>query len=440
MRNPKTYFVETYGCQMNVSDSEFIGSLMDAHGFVCSDSLEDADIIIVNTCSVRKHAEDRALGRLSAMKNLMENGAPMIGVCGCMAQRMGKDLVDSIPHLSFVVGTDCYGAIPDVIDRVVRDQTPVVLTDVNHSEQYHLKTPRSRRASAFVSIMRGCNNFCTYCIVPLVRGRERSKPWLEIRDEIMACVEAGAREVTLLGQNVNSYAQDSLLFPDILEKANGIEGLERIRFLTSHPKDLSDELIRKMRELDKICEQIHLPLQSGSDRVLSGMGRGYTRSHYLGLINKLRDSVKDIAISTDILVGFPGESDRDFEDTLRTMESAAFESAFVFKYSVREGTRAAELPDDVPEELKLERLRRVNELQCELSEKHSRSLVTTRQEVLVEGESKLGEGQLRGRTRSDKMVVFHGSPQLVGREVLVDIRKLSGRTLVGEIADPESGA
>ncbi len=402
---PRRVYIETYGCQMNEYDSSMIASMLTGAGYALATDPGNADVVIVNTCSVRERAEIRVLGRLRHLRGLAPTGA-VLGAIGCVAQRMGDELFSSVRGLDFVVGTDRYALLPDVIDQAV-EGVATAETGIDPGESYASRPkPATAGLLDFVSVMRGCNNFCSYCIVPYVRGRERSLPADVVVDEVRAFVDLGMRDVTLLGQNVNSYDDDGLDFAGLLERIDGIGGLERIRFATSHPKDLSPRLIRAVADLEKVCEHVHLPVQSGSDAVLERMNRRYTRADYLKLITALREAVPDCAITTDVIAGFPGETREDLERTLALMREVRFDSAFMFRYSVRAGTQAAGFDDDVPEHEKIERLEEVIALQQAITTEINTELVGSTVEVLVEGPSQRDPAKLFGRTRTGKAVVL----------------------------------
>jgi tRNA-2-methylthio-N6-dimethylallyladenosine synthase len=346
------FFLETYGCQMNMADSELVSSILIEAGHLPVSNIDSAEVIIFNTCSVRQHAEQRVLGRIANEKHRkLQNPGLRIGVIGCMAQRMGKRLMEIEPGVDFVVGVDQYGMLGSILnDSELPDDD---LISMDSSQIYSSILPeRENQHCAFVTIMRGCDNFCTYCIVPYVRGRERSRPMGDIYHEVKDATLKGYRDITLLGQNVNSYSHDGYDFPGLLRRLNEIDSLWRLRFVTSHPKDLSDSLIRTMADCVKVCEHIHLPLQSGDDEVLKRMNRSYSSAHYLDIISKLRKAIPDIAITTDLMTGFPGETDLQYENTLRLMREIEFDYAFCFKYSCREGTEAAAYDQQVPESLR----------------------------------------------------------------------------------------
>jgi tRNA-2-methylthio-N6-dimethylallyladenosine synthase len=423
-------YIETYGCQMNEYDSRVIASILANGGHGMAHDARTADVVMVNTCSVRERAEARVLGRLRHLRGLMKKEA-VLGIAGCVAQRLGDRLLREVPGLSFVVGTEQYWKLPDIIESASAGRI-VVAVDAGTGESYDDRPgPDEASLCEFVSVMRGCNNHCSYCIVPYVRGRERSRPTSSIVDEVAKLVALGAREVTLIGQNVNSFSDEGRGFADLLDAVAGVAGLQRIRFATSHPKDLSIEIIDAVGSIDKICEHIHLPVQSGSTEVLGTMNRSYTREQYVALTQRIREGIPGVALTTDIIVGFPGETDAQFHETVSLMNEMRFDSAFMFRYSVREGTRAAELADDVPEEVKVARLQTIIGLQQRVTSEMNAGLVGSSAEVLVEGPSRKNEELLFGRSRTGKVVVFPGDGGLAGRVVRVEIASASTWALHG---------
>ncbi len=434
------YFIETYGCQMNVADSETVSGILKREGFRPVSSIHHADIIIFNTCTVRQHAEDRVIGRLtSELARKRENPNLIFIMIGCVAQRHGDKLLEMIPGLDLVAGVDQYRMLPIMI-RMLGNYGVRVNTDFHESENYENMIPvRGGHNNAFVTIMRGCDNFCSYCIVPHVRGRERSRNTQAIINEVIQAGKDGFKDVTLLGQNVNSYNWRDINFPMLLWRLNDVEEIERLRFVTSHPKDLSDELIEAIANCEKVCKHIHLPMQAGNDEVLNRMNRGYTSEHYLNLIKKLKAQVPDIAVTTDIMTGFPGETEEAFEDTLRMMREVEFDFAFMFKYSPREGTPAAEMPDQVDESVRLERLNRMIELQGEITLKKYREQIGREVEVYVEKVSKHSTKEISGKTRDFKIVVFRGDPSQIGTFVKVKIVDAVGWTLKGHLIEENNG-
>jgi tRNA-2-methylthio-N6-dimethylallyladenosine synthase len=426
-----TFYIETYGCQMNEYDSRMIASMLVGAGHVRSQDFRKADVVLVNTCSVRERAEARVLGRLRHLRGLMGDDA-VLGVVGCVAQRMGDRLTRAVPGLDFVVGTDQYDRLPDVIERS-RARTRRILTTVRPGECYDERPdPVEGLLCDFVSIMRGCDNFCSYCIVPYVRGRERSRPADAIVAEVATLARLGTRDVTLIGQNVNSYTDGEIDFAALLARVNRVPDVARVRFATSHPKDLSQAVIDAVAHLDRVCEHIHLPVQSGSDAVLRAMNRSYTRGEYVDLVGRIREAIPDLALTTDIIVGFPGESEGQYRETLSLMEKVRFDSAFMFRYSVRDGTAAAELVDDVPEATKIERLETVIALQKDTTGELNRGLVGSVLEVLVEGPSERDPSLLFGRTRTGKAVIAAGTPVSAGELAPVKITRASAWVLHGE--------
>ncbi|MCB5249647.1 MAG: tRNA (N6-isopentenyl adenosine(37)-C2)-methylthiotransferase MiaB [Candidatus Cloacimonadales bacterium] len=429
------FIIETYGCQMNVADSEMISTIMENSGYELTDSVDDADIIMFNTCSVRQNAEDRVIGRISnEVARKFNNKQLIVGVVGCMAQRLGKELNEINSKIDFVVGVDNYFQLPQIIEQIYNKRDFVYSVEMNHQEIYNEVYPvRKNNLNAFVTIMRGCNNFCTYCIVPYVRGRERSRSIDEVLNEIRFAGENGIQEVTLLGQNVNSYLWKDINFPKLLQQANKIDNIKRIRFVTSHPKDLSDELIETMANYDKICEHIHLPVQSGNNEILKMMNRNYTVEHYLNRINKLRELMPDIAITTDVIAGFPGESNEQFMDTYKLMEEVRYDFAFMFKYSPRTGTKAADYSNQIDEEIRLQRLQKLIDLQTEITHEKYKNQIGQIKEVYVEGPSKKDINEYSGKSRDFKITIFPGDESLVGKFVDVKVEEAAGWTLKGHI-------
>ena len=396
-----------------------------------------AETVILNTCSIREKAEQKfysELGRLRQLKT--DNPNLKIAVAGCIAQQEGKKILSRAPYVDMVFGPSDIARLSDIVERHRVQSSPLV--DISGDAEYHHKlVPASRadRLKAWVSIMYGCDNFCTYCIVPYLRGRERSRPPEDVVAEVRGLAEKGFKEVTLLGQNVNSYGKGlgpGLDFPALLSRVNDVPGIERIRFVTSHPKDLSDGLISALRELSKVCESIHLPAQSGSDRVLDAMNRRYTLSEYLGKVKRLRDALPDIALTTDIIVGFPGEGEDDFELTMKLLAEVKYDGIFAFKYSQRPNTAAIKLAGHITEDVKEARLDRVLAFQQDVTLQKNRDFIGTIQEILVEGPSKKG-AQLTGRTRGNKAVNFIGPDSLTGSLVNVRIKSAGMNSLSGEL-------
>ena len=436
----KKLFIETYGCQMNVADSEVVASIMQMDGYALTEKIEEADAIFVNTCSVRDNAEQKIYGRLQYFQSLRKKKKQLIvGVMGCMAERVKEELIQ-VHHADLVVGPDAYLDLPNLVGAVERGEKAInveLSTQETYKDVIPLKLP-GVHISGFVSIMRGCNNFCTYCIVPYTRGRERSRDVESILNEIRDMRDKGFKEVTLLGQNVNSYRfernDEVITFPRLLALVAEEVPQMRVRFTTSHPKDMSDETLEVIAAHDNLCEMIHLPAQSGSDRILKEMNRKYTRAWYLDRIAAIRRILPDCAISTDLFCGFHSETEADYEQTLSLMREVGYDSAFLFKYSERPGTYASKhLPDDVPEEEKIRRLQGMIDLQNQLSEESNRRDIGKTFEVLIEGFSKRSREQLFGRTSQNKVVIFDKQDLHVGQFIQVKITRASSATLFGEV-------
>ena len=430
-----------YGCQMSERDAETLAAIAQKEGYERSNDLAAADLIIVNTCCVRESAENKILGKIGELKKLKALKPDLkIAVSGCMVQQPGAldRLQKRAPHVDIWTGTHNLPEFARLLEQSrlrgkvaeVWDEATSVLEAVPLAEQGKL--------SVNVNIMYGCNNFCTYCIVPHVRGRERSRRPEDIIQEIEGLVAAGCREVTLLGQNVNSYGREfdpPFDFADLLQEINGIDGLYRVRFTTSHPKDLFDKLIETVAAGGKLCEHFHLPVQAGSDDVLRRMNRKYTREYYLGRVRRIREIIPKASITTDIIVGFPGETEEDFEQTLDVVRDVQYSQAFTFMYSKRSGTPAATMPDQVPLDVKKRRLQRLIELQAEQSLAWRQKMLGSTYEVLVEGPSKTNPERLSGRTRGNELVVFTGDSALIGQLVAVRMVEAGSWTLIGEIVD-----
>ena len=435
----KKLFIETYGCQMNVADSEVVASIMQMDGYEMTDKIEEADAIFVNTCSVRDNAEQKIYGRLQYFQSLKRKKKSLIiGVLGCMAERVKEELIE-VHKADLVVGPDAYLDLPNLVGAVEKGEKAINV-ELSTQETYKDVIPLKLggvHISGFVSIMRGCNNFCTYCIVPYTRGRERSRDIDSILNEIRDMRDQGFKEVTLLGQNVNSYLfekeGESISFPVLLERV-ALEAPEmRIRFTTSHPKDMSDDTLRVIAKYDNICKMIHLPAQSGSSRILKVMNRKYTREWYLDRIAAIRRIIPDCAISTDLFCGFHSETEEDYQETLTLMREVGYDSAFLFKYSERPGTYASKnLPDTVSEEEKVRRLQGMIDLQNQLSEESNKRDIGKVFEVLIEGFSKRSREQLFGRTSQNKVVIFDKKNYRVGQFIKVKINRASSATLFGE--------
>lgn len=432
----KNLFIETYGCQMNFADSEVVAAVMKMADYELCASIDVADAIFINTCSIREHAEVKAMSRLEFFRQLKRKKKHLlVGVIGCMAERMQKELLEH-PAVDVVAGPDSYLDLPNLIAQAEQGEKSMNI-ELSLTETYKDVLPQrigGNRISGFVSIMRGCNNFCSYCIVPYTRGRERSRPYNSILNEVQDLYNRGYKEVTLLGQNVNSYNFEGLNFAGLLENlAQAVPGI-RIRFTTSHPKDMSEETIIVISKYPNLCKHIHLPVQSGSSRILKLMNRKYTREWYLERIALIRKHIPDCGISTDMFTGFHSETEEDHKETLSLMREVGYDSAFMFKYSERKGTYASKnLPDDVPEEVKLRRLQEMIDLQMELSLQSNKNDIGKEFEVLVEGYSKRSREQLSGRTSQNKVVLFENQGQKVGDLVKVRIKEASAITLFGDI-------
>jgi len=418
---------------MNERDSEIIAGMLEEKGYAIVDDAEKADIALFNTCSVRQHAEDRVIGNIQKLKSRKKRNPNFrIGILGCMAKRHGDMLLKEYPQVDIVVGPSNIYDIPELIEKTTPDEK-VVAVDLEKRPDKKVKWDTRRNVfSAFVNIMYGCDNFCSYCIVPHVRGREVSRHVKDIIDEIKGLVDKGYKEVTLLGQNVNSYkSAGNKGFVDLLEKANGIKDLARIRFTTSHPKDATKKLFKAMHDLDKVCEHIHLPIQSGSDKMLDLMNRKYSYEDYMKKIDLLRGLIPDVGISTDIIVGFPSEKEKDYKATKRALEEIKYNSAFVFKYSPRPPALSACLVDDVPEEVKKERNNELLALQKKISAGKCKEMTGREVEVLVEGVSRISDKEVMGRTRDNTPCVFPGDKSLTGEIVKVKVGGASPTTLKG---------
>lgn len=430
----KKLYIETYGCQMNVADSEVIASVMKMADYESSDSLEEADAVLLNTCSVRENAENKIYSRLEQLHALQRKGRKMIvGVVGCMAERVREDLLEN-HHVDLVAGPDAYLTLPELFAAVEVGEKAINV-ELSTTETYRDVLPEricGGKIGGFVSIMRGCNNFCHYCIVPYTRGRERSREVESILNEVRDLWAKGFKEVTLLGQNVNSYRYEDVDFPALLTLVAEAVPDMRIRFTTSHPKDMSDETLRVIAAHKNLCQHIHLPVQSGSDRILHLMNRKYTREWYLGRVAAIRAILPECSITTDIFVGYHSETEEDHQMSLSLMREVGYDSAFMFKYSERPGTYASKhLPDDVPEEVKVRRLNEMIALQNQLSAESYAKDIDKEYEILVEGVSKRSREQLFGRTPQNKVVVFDRDNHHVGDFVRVRITESSSATLKG---------
>lgn len=441
--NARKYYITTFGCQMNEKDSEVLAGILRKMGYIAAPQIEKADLILFNTCCVREKAENKVFSHIGELRDLKsQNPDLIIGVCGCMVQQKGmaQRIRKSLPHVELLFGTHNTHELPDLIENVLASRTPQIsVWDTEGAVKENLPTKRGNPFSALVNIMYGCNNFCTYCIVPYVRGRERSRNPEHIVKEITELVSEGVIEIMLLGQNVNSYGKDfqekTFDFADLLKEIDKIKGLKRIRYMTSHPRDFTDKLIKTIAQSDKVSKHFHLPVQAGSNEILEKMNRGYTREEYLNLIKKIREHNQNAAITTDIIVGFPGETEEDFKKTLELMAEVRYDSAFTFIYSTRTGTPAAKFKEQIPMEEKKARLQRLMDLQNTISKEINDSYLNKVVEVFVEGTSKTNSEMLTGKTDGYKTVIFPGQDTLTGKIVSVKITDPQTWILKGELEE-----
>jgi tRNA-2-methylthio-N6-dimethylallyladenosine synthase len=424
-------YVETYGCQMNVSDSELMLGRLSAEGYTEASTPEEADVILLNTCAIREHAEQRVLGRLGELKGVMKSTA-IVGVTGCMAQRLGPTLLERARHVSLVIGPDGYRALPALLERAKTGERAIE-TSFDLEEHYEDFTPkRFDKVKAWIPVQRGCDYRCTYCIVPTTRGSERSRKLADVIREVETVASEGISEVVLLGQTVNSYHDGESGFAALLRAVGRVDGIRRLRFTSPHPNDFSDDVVQAMADVDAVCEHVHLPMQSGSSRVLRRMLRRYSREGYLDCVRRLRDAMPGLSLTTDIIVGFPGETDEDFEETLSAVEAVGFDDAFTFKFSPREGTPATRMPESetVPDEVATERLERLITLVRSNSRRRNLGLLGQRREVLVERTARRGE-LLQSRTRDFKTVLIPGPESMIGQYLNVELTGTTGSTFTG---------
>jgi len=421
-----TIYIETYGCQMNVADSELMLGVLRREGYVRTDDPAAADVLLVNTCAVRDHAEQRVLGRMGELKRYKRPGG-VLGVMGCMAQRLGPRLLERVPQVDLVVGPDGYRSLPELIARVGSGERAADVEFKSWEHYEDVPPVRGQSVSAYVTVQRGCDYRCTFCIVPMTRGPERSRILTDVVREVEGLAAQGTTEVTLLGQTVNSYHDGVHDFADLLRAVGAVPGLRRLRFTSPYPTDFTDRVLAAMAGTAAVCEHVHLPVQSGSTRVLKRMLRRYTRERYLEVVAALRSAIPGLALTTDIIVGFPGETEVDFAETLSLVEDVDFDDAFTFKYSVREGTPAVRIKDHITEELKAERLERLITLVRRVARARSMALVGTAQEVLVEGPARRGD-LLQGRTRTNKVALFEGPAAWIGTYRRVRLTGTSGTT------------
>lgn len=429
----------TYGCQMNVNESAKIKKIFQNIGYEITENIEESDAIFLNTCTVREGAATQIYGKLGELKHIKERRGSIIGITGCFAQEQGKELLKKFPQIDIIMGNQNIGRIPQAIDDIEhKTNKHVIYTDCEDELPPRLDADFDSKKTASISITYGCNNFCTYCIVPYVRGRERSVPLDEIIHDVKQYAEKGYKEIILLGQNVNSYGKDFKdgdNFAKLLEEICKVEGDFLVRFISPHPRDFSDEVIDVIAKNDKIAKSLHLPLQSGSTRILKMMNRGYTKEQYIALAEKIKERIPGVALTADIIVGFPGETEEDFLDTLDVVKRIQFENSFMFMYSIRQGTKAAEMDEQIDSEVKKERLQRLIEVQnsCSLAESETYMGKTVR--ILVEGESRKNKDVLTGRTSTNKIVLFKGDKALEGTFVNVKIYDCKTWTLYGDIVD-----
>lgn len=428
-----TVYIETYGCQMNVSDSELMLGKLAASGYDSVDKPEAADVILVNTCAIRDHAEQRVMGRLGEMKSRMKPDA-ILGVTGCMAQRLGPELLKRAKHVSLVIGPDGYRSLPLMIENA-RHGARASATEFDMEEHYEDFAPRRfDGVKAWIPVQRGCDYRCTYCIVPTTRGPERSRQLEQVVRETAEVVAQGMSEVALLGQTVNSYTDGRHDFADLLRAVGAVRGLRRLRFTSPHPNDFTERVIAAMADTDAVCEHVHLPMQSGSTRTLKRMLRRYTREGYFECVRRLRDAIPGLSMTTDIIVGFPGETEDDFEATLSAVREIGFDDAFTFKFSAREGTPATRMPESetVPDEVASERLARLIKTVREGMRDRNMRLLGERREVLIEKEARRG-GLLQARTRDFKTVIIPGEPSMIGQYIVAELTGTTGSTFTGTV-------
>jgi tRNA-2-methylthio-N6-dimethylallyladenosine synthase len=430
----KQVYVETYGCQMNVADSEVVLSIMNDNGFGITQSPGDADVIFINTCSVRDNAEQRVRQRISTLKNYKrKNPGVLIGVLGCMAERLRTELIDKGNVVDIVVGPDEYRKLPELVEDAFNGQRGIAVK-LSRVENYDDIMPlRTDGITAWISVMRGCDKFCTFCVVPFTRGRERSRKLRSIVEEVERLSERGFKEITLLGQNVNSYHDGEFDFADLIRRTSEVDRTIRFRFMTPHPQDMSEKLIQAIAENENACNSIHLPIQSGSNRILQLMNRTYTVEQYFSLVEKIRVVIPSATLSTDIISGFPTETESDHTQTIDVIQSIGYDGAFTFKYSPREHTKAWEMNDDVPDEVKAERLNEIIELQQNISFKKNQQLVGSTVEILIERESAKSHDEWMGRTDTNKVTIFPKDNSHIGDLVKITIDRCNSATLFGTV-------
>nr|WP_312576195.1 tRNA (N6-isopentenyl adenosine(37)-C2)-methylthiotransferase MiaB [Sedimentibacter sp.] len=441
----KTYHILTYGCQMNEHDSEKISGILTSIGYEESENEKDANLIIFNTCLIRENAELKVFGKLGEVKGLKRNNPDMlVAICGCMMQKqeIREKVMKTFSFVDIIFGTNTIHELPDLIYNVdFKNHKSIGIID--STEQIYENMPKIRKYKykALVNITYGCNNFCSYCVVPYVRGREKSREPLEIINEVKKLAEDGCKEITLLGQNVNSYGNsldNKFSFADLLLELNKVDGIERIRFMTSHPKDLTNDLIHVIKECDKICNHIHLPIQSGSNKILDKMNRKYTKEHYLDIVSKIKSEIPDVSITTDIIVGFPGETEEDFKETVDVVKKVEYDSAFTYLYSIREGTKAALMEDQIPDETKHKRFDELLDVLYPIVYEKNKQCIGKVYSILVESVSKSSESFLTGRTEHFRLVHFKGSEDLIGQIVNVKITNVKTFHMEGVLTQQEN--
>ncbi|HEY3278061.1 MAG TPA: tRNA (N6-isopentenyl adenosine(37)-C2)-methylthiotransferase MiaB [Syntrophorhabdaceae bacterium] len=437
------FYIESFGCQMNDHDMEKMAALLGEEGYEQATGLHDADVVIVNTCAVREKAEQKFYSFMGRLRLVKKRRKLLLGVTGCIAQLEKEGITERLPFIDFSLGPSSIHKVAEAIDEARKKRPFFEFSDNGCAAPLFIRPARAKEElKSYITIMKGCNNFCSYCVVPYVRGRETSRPSADIVEEAKVLAGQGVKEITLLGQNVNSYNRGStdLSFPSLLRSINRVDGLERIRFITSHPKDLSHELIDSFGKLEKLCEHIHLPFQSGSDKILGLMNRGYTVSDYMDKVRRIREQCPGISLTADCIVGFPGEDDEAFASTMDMVKEIGFDGIFSFVYSPRKFTAASALPDVVPRQTALERLTALQSLQKAITVAANRSMEGSSVEVLVEDMSKNSDEELMGRTRTNKIVNFRGGREMIGTLVTVNVVKGYANSLKGEKVEIEGGA
>ncbi len=434
--NKQRVYIETYGCQMNVADTEIVKGILSRSGYSFTENAELADVILINTCAIREHAEERIYGRLGAFRTMKKHNPDLVvGILGCMAERLRKQLIEEEQVVDLVAGPDEYRRLPELIDTALVGEKGIAVR-LSKTETYDDIEPyREDGISAWIAVMRGCDKFCTFCVVPFTRGRERSRPLMSIVDEVKELTRRGFKEVNLLGQNVNSYRDGEYDFADLLAAVAKVDPTMRVRFITSHPQDFSDKLIHTIAEYENICNYIHLPIQSGSNRILELMNRTYTVEHYLERVETARKIIPGVSFSTDIIAGFPTETEEDHQMTLEILRKVRFDGAFMFKYSPRERTKAFEMGDDIPDEVKTQRLNEIIELQQKISYEINQDLIGKVVEVLIEGFSKKSKDFYMGRTDTNKIVILPKEDLEIGDYCVAKIIRANSATLFAEKAE-----